>query len=48
MAKDATPLQVKNFFEFKDMKQFKEEWTQLSDEDKTYFKKAVGEQVNKD
>jgi mRNA-degrading endonuclease RelE of RelBE toxin-antitoxin system len=36
---------VKAYFEFKSSKDFMKEWKELSDEDKEYFKEAVGEEL---
>lgn len=43
--KEATLLQIKEYFGMSSA-EAKEEWTELSADDKSYFKKAVGEVVN--
>ena len=43
--KKATATDVKNFFGFNTTKEFKDEWTVLTDEEKEYFKTAVGEEI---
>ena len=45
-SRKATAGQVRTFFEYKSAKAFMKDWKALSDEEKEYFKVAVGEEVN--
>jgi hypothetical protein len=40
---DASVKEIKDYFEFKKSSDFMKEWRECSDEDKAYFKRAVGQ-----
>lgn len=42
--KPATAVQIREFFGL-DTRSFMEQWKALNDEEKTYFKTAIGEQI---
>jgi len=45
-AKEATAAQVKEYFGFATVKEFKAEWDALEHADKTFFKQEVGQALN--
>jgi len=48
MAQEASLVEVKNFFEFTSMEQFRTEWNKLNDAEKTFFKVEVGKEIHKE
>ena len=44
---NATAVNVKKFFGFDTMKEFKAEWSKLTKEEQAWFKKEVGKVINK-
>ena len=42
---EATIKQIKDYFGFTDSREFLREWKELSDDDKRYFKEAVGQEL---
>lgn len=41
-------VQIKDFFNYQTLADFKKDWERLSEEEKTYFRQAVAEELAKD
>jgi hypothetical protein len=46
MKEEASILQIKEYFEYASNTEFMMDWKELSDDEKKYFKEAVGQEVN--
>lgn len=44
---NATVVQIKDYFDYKKVVDFMQEWKKLNEAEKTYFKEAVGQELSK-
>ena len=46
MSQEASLTEIKNFFEYDSPTRFKNDWVRLSEEERKYFKQAVGAEIH--